>query len=133
MHTLLEINSADSLGGHPKIGASWEGFIIEQLLGMVDTRSATYWATHTGAELDLMITFDGRRYGFECKYADAPAATRSMRVALADLNLEHLWVLYPGDQPYSLDKKISVLPIQKIPALVCDLRTNVTPHSNPEK
>jgi hypothetical protein len=121
LHSLLEIGSRRELEGHPKFGASWEGFALEQLLNIVGDRSATYWATHGGAELDLMLTIGGKRYGFECKFADAPGTTRSMRVALTDLHLEHLWVLYPGDQRYALDQKISVLPIQEIPALVNDL------------
>jgi len=117
LHALLEIDSADDLAGHPKLGASWEGFALEQLLDIFSTRSAAFWATHAGAELDLMITVHGKRYGFECKYADAPGTTRSMRVAVEDLKLEHLWVLYPGEVPYALDKTITVLPVTAIPTL----------------
>ena len=102
--------------GHPKLGASFEGFAIEQILGSLDTRSASIWATHGGAELDLLVTIAGRRYGFECKYSDAPGTTRAMRVAISDLQLSHLWVVYPGNEAYELDDQISLLPIRKTPS-----------------
>ncbi|MCP5522982.1 MAG: ATP-binding protein [Verrucomicrobiales bacterium] len=117
LHALLELRSMDDLAGHPKRGASWEGFAIEQVLAAIPTRSAYFWGTHAGAELDLMITVGGRRYGFECKHTDAPGTTRAMRVALADLGLEHLWVVYPGSESYELAPQISVLPAREIPAL----------------
>jgi predicted AAA+ superfamily ATPase len=92
LHALLQIESLAELQAHPKLGASWEGFALEQLCTLLETRKAYYWATHGGAELDLLITIGGKRYGFEFKYADAPGATRSMRIALEDLNLEKVWV-----------------------------------------
>ena len=76
-----------------------------------------FWGTHGGAELDLLATHLGRSYGFECKLADAPGATRSMRAALEDLELEHLFVVYPGDVAYPLDERISTLPVAAIPGL----------------
>ena len=118
LHALLELDSFDALSGHPKLGASFEGFAIEQLLSSLDTRSASFWATHGGAELDLMVTIAGKRYGFECKYSDAPGTTRAMRIAIEDLQLAHLWILYPGDEAYELDETISVLPVTQIPALI---------------
>ena len=121
LHALLDVDSFDALSGHPKCGASFEGFAIEQLLAGLDTRSASFWATHAGAELDLMVTISGRRYGFECKYGDAPATTRSMRVAVEDLQLTHLWVVYPGEDAFELDTGITALPVRRIPDLVRQL------------
>ncbi len=105
-----------AVSGHPKLGASFEGFAIEQILSYLDTRSASFWATHGGTELDLLVTLAGKRYGFECRYSDAPGTTRAMRVAISDLQLSHLWIVYPGSEAYELDNQISVLPIRKIPA-----------------
>lgn len=121
LHALLELPSTHALFGHPKVGASFEGFAIEQILSRSGLRTASFWATHGGAELDLMVTVAGRRHGFEVKYSDAPGATRSMRVALRDLRLERLWIIYPGDEAYSLDERISALPIGAIPRFLDDL------------
>jgi len=118
LHTLLTLETGDALAGHPKVGASFEGFVVEQLAGAFRTGDVYFWATHGGAELDLLVMRGGKRYGFECKLADAPGTTRSMRVALNDLELEHLWVVYPGKEAYPLDDRISVLPVSDIPALV---------------
>ena len=117
LHTLLTLETGDDVAGHPKVGASFEGFAVEQLAGTFETGGAYFWATHGGAELDLLVMHGGRRYGFECKLADAPGTTRSMRVALNDLELEHLWVVYPGHEAYPLDDRISVLPVADIPTL----------------
>lgn len=114
LHSLLQIATLVELQGHPKIGASWEGFAIEHIIRVLRTRDAYFWATHAGAELDLMVTISGRRYGFEFKYADAPERKRSMHIAIEDLGLEHLWVIYPGDQEYALDDKITVSPLENI-------------------
>ena len=118
LHSLLEVTTARTLAGHTKVGASFEGFAIEQALSCLDTRSAFFWRSHSGAELDLMVTRSGRRYGFEFKYSDAPRSTKSMRVALEDLRLEHLWVVYPGDLPYPLDERLSVVPVHQLPGLM---------------
>lgn len=96
LHTLLGLAREDEVAGHPKVGASFEGFAIEQLLAAFGTDNAYFWATHAGAELDLLVTLAGKRYGFECRHADAPGTTRSMRVALADLALDRLWIVYPA-------------------------------------
>lgn len=117
LHTLLGLETMDDLLGHPKLGASWEGFAVEQLLAFFPAGRTFYWATHGGAELDLLVTAHGRRYGFECKFSDAPGTTRSMRVALADLSLEHLWVVYPGAERYAMDDKITALPATDIASL----------------
>lgn len=89
---------------------------------MLGTRDAYYWATHGGAELDLLVRIGGKQYGFEFKYADAPGTTRSMHIALQDLLLEHLWVVYPGHQEYALDARISVIPVDSVPRLAAALR-----------
>ena len=117
LHALLDLSTEDALLGHPKVGASFEGFGIEQVLSCSARRDAYFWATHAGAELDLMIAVGGKRFGFEFKYSDAPGTTRSMRTALKDLNLAHLWVIYPGDESYPLDARITVLPVRDIPDL----------------
>ena len=95
LHELLGLSRENELAGHHKVGASFEGFAVEQLLAGLDTRDAYFWATHGGAELDLLVFRGGKRYGFECRFADAPGTTRSMRVALEDLGLTHLWIVYP--------------------------------------
>lgn len=114
LHTLLGLADEADVAGHPKLGASFEGFAMEQLLGAFDTRDAYFWGTHGGAELDLLVRHRGARYGFEFKFADAPGSTRSMRVALSDLALDHLWIVYPGSEAYSLDDRLSVLPISQV-------------------
>ena len=116
LHALLQLRTLSNLQGHPKLGASWEGFAIEHVIGTFKTRDAYSWATHAGAELDLLIIVDGKRYGFEIKYADAPGRNRSMLVALKDLHLNHLWVLYPGQKDYKLHEQISVIPMNYVSA-----------------
>ena len=118
LHSLLNIQDMNSLYGHPKIGASWEGYAIEQILQIISPSEAYFWATHGGAELDLLIFHKGKRYGMEVKFSEAPEITRSMQTALHDLNLSYLWVIYPGAEAYQVDKQISVLSLQKIPDLV---------------
>jgi predicted AAA+ superfamily ATPase len=117
LHALLQISTSADLQGHPKLGSSWEGFCLENIIGMMQTRDAYFWATHAGAELDLMVMLDGKRYGFEFKYADAPGAGRSMHTAVTDLDLEHLWVVYPGREEYAISDKISAIPLEHIPKL----------------
>ena len=133
LHTLLDVAGEHELAGHPKVGASFEGFAVEQVLAAFQTNSAYGWGTHAGAELDLLVTRAGRRYGFECKLADAPGTTRSMRVALADLGLEHLWVVYPGDEAYALDDRISALPVADVPDLAASIgsRAGLPPAPSP--
>jgi len=121
LHALLQLETLASIQSHPKLGASWEGFVLEQVIGLLETRDAYYWATHGGAELDLLVILGGKRYGFEFKYADAPSTSRSMHVAIQDLSLEHLWVIYPGDQEYFLHDKISVIPINAVRRAVIGL------------
>jgi predicted AAA+ superfamily ATPase len=117
LHALLQLGTFQDVTGHPKLGSSWEGFALEQVLTTLQTRDAYYWATHGGAELDLLVSMAGKRYGFEFKYADAPGTTRSMHVAMEDLRLEHLWVVYPGHEEYGLTERISVVPVESVPQL----------------
>jgi predicted AAA+ superfamily ATPase len=86
---------------------------VEEVLKHVRPDEAYYWKTHNGAELDLLLFKDGRRIGVECKRADAPVLTPSMRIALSDLKLDRLYVLYPGEKGYSLGKKAEVVPLAK--------------------
>jgi len=113
LHALLGIANQRDLEYHPKVGASWEGYAVEEVLKSFRPGEAYYWATHNGAELDLLLFKDGRRIGVECKRADAPVLTPSMRIALADLKLDRLCVLYPGEKAYSLAKKVEVIPLAK--------------------
>ncbi len=122
LHSLLQLSTLPELQSHPKLGASWEGFVVEQIIGLLATRDAYFWATHGGAELDLLVRARGKHYGFEIKYADAPGVSRSMRIAVEDLALEHLWVVYPGRHEYALDERISALPVDSIPNLAASLR-----------
>jgi len=114
LHALLGVPSFRFLEGHPKLGASWEGFVIEEIIALAGERNAYFWGTQSGAELDLLLFTSGARYGVEVKYADAPGITKSMRIALDDLRLRHLFVVYPGREAYELDKKVTVLPLEQI-------------------
>lgn len=114
LHTLLGIPDLAALQGHPKLGASWEGFVVEQILSWAGDRNAYFWATHSRAELDLMVLAKGRRWGFEIKYQDAPTTTKSMRIALEDLKLERLWVVYPGPTSYPMDEKIECVSVAEL-------------------
>lgn len=111
LHQLLGIGTERDLLAHPKCGASWEGYAIEETLKLVQPDEAYFWATHQGAELDLLLLKDGRRLGVEIKRADAPVLTPSMRIARDDLGLEQLVVLYPGKTRYSLGVRIEVVPL----------------------
>jgi predicted AAA+ superfamily ATPase len=117
LHTLLDLPDHHTLSGHPKLGASWEGFAIEQILQILKPRDAYFWATHSGAELDLFIPHRNKRYGFEIKYNEAPNTRKSMHVAIDDLKLDHLWIIYPGKETYPVGKKISVLPLKNLSSI----------------
>ena len=111
LHQLLGIGTDRDLLVHPKCGASWEGYAIEETLKAVQPDEAYFWGTHQGAELDLMLIKDGRRLGVEIKRMDAPVLTPSMRIALEDLKLEQLVVLYPGKMHYTLAERVKVVPL----------------------
>jgi predicted AAA+ superfamily ATPase len=114
LHSLLGLTNKHSLLGHPKVGASWEGYVLEQLQQIMRPGEVYFWATHGGAELDFFFVRNGRRYGVEVKYSEAPKITRSMRIAVEDLGLEHIWVIYPGRHSYPVDDRITVWPLHKL-------------------
>ena len=114
LHQLLGIRTERELLSHPKHGASWEGYAIEETIKLTEPDAVYFWATHTGAELDLLLFKGGRRYGVEAKRQDAPRMTPSMRSAMTDLRLEHLTVLYPGNRRYALGKRVTVVPLSNL-------------------
>ena len=126
LHSLLEVETRIQLLGHPKVGASWEGFAIEQLVMATGSRTACYWGTHAGAELDLMLLHQGKRLGFEFKRSDAPSTSKSMHAALNDLGLDHLWVVYPGSEEFPLAERMSALPITELPDFVRNLNAGAS-------
>lgn len=117
LHSLLDIQDRHTLLGHPKVGASWEGFAIEQALRILQPPQAYYWATYGGAELDLVFTHKSKRYGIEVKFSEAPAITASMKTAVETLGLKKLWVLYPGGNAYPVSSHITVLPLSLLSGL----------------
>jgi predicted AAA+ superfamily ATPase len=114
LHALLGLTSFADMEGHPKLGASWEGFVIEHVLRRTGERDAYFWATPSGAELDLLVFVRGRRIGFEMKYVDAPRMTKSMAVALEDLKLDRLLVVYPGDASYPIRPRVDAVAIRDL-------------------
>ncbi len=114
LHHLLGIRSEKELLGHPKSGASWEGYVIEETIKSIEPDEIYFWATHSGAEIDLVLVKDGRMLGVECKRMDAPKLTPSMRSALDDLNLEKIAVVYPGTKLYSLSDRVTVAPLEAV-------------------
>lgn len=116
LHALLGVGTQAELERHPKVGASWEGFAIEQLIARLGLRRERcfFWSTHQGAELDLFVTHRGRRLGFEVKRTSAPKVTKSMRSALVDLRLDRLDVIYEGDATYPLDRRVRAVPARRI-------------------
>jgi len=114
LHSLLNIPDMHTLLGHPKVGASWEGYAIEQALSILRPTETYFWATHGAAELDLLFFANGKRYGIEAKFSEAPEVTRSMHIALRELGLEHLWVFYPGEQSYPVHEQITAWPLQRV-------------------
>ena len=118
LHSLLRVTDSRSLEEHPKLGASWEGFVLEEIISRTGDRDAYFWATHAGAELDLVIIRGGKRYGFEIKYADAPKLTKSMRIAKKDLKLKQLCVVYPGTKTYPLDDGIDCIALTELESII---------------
>jgi predicted AAA+ superfamily ATPase len=114
LHHLLGIRSEKELLMHPKCGASWEGYVIEETLHTLRPDEAYYWATHNGAEIDLVMIKDGRMFGVECKRLDAPRLTPSMKIALHDLRLERVLVIYPGTQCYKIADRIEAVPFEEV-------------------
>lgn len=118
-HRLQLIDSMEQLESHPKLGASWEGFVINQVITLsgLPENVFFFWATHSGAEVDLFWQRSGKNYAVEVKYGDAPKRTKSMTQAIEDLQLDHLWVVYPGPETYAIDDTITVLSILQLPTI----------------
>ena len=116
LHALLNLADAATLRAHPSIGASWEGFALEQvaLIHRAEAAECYFWATHSGAELDLLIVRGTRMHGFEFKYSSAPKATRSMHVALDELGLDRITIVYPGNEAYPLSERIRVASLRQL-------------------
>jgi len=114
LNSFLELKTEAEILRHQTCGASWEGFVIEQLIRILEIDHPYFWATHNGAETDLVFLKGGRMYGVEIKRADAPTMTPSMRIASEDLKLERIAVIYPGEKRYSLHKKVEVVPFETI-------------------
>ncbi|NNN06951.1 MAG: ATP-binding protein [Elusimicrobia bacterium] len=116
LHALLGVRDERELPHHPKMGASWEGFALEEIIRSsgATAEEVYFWATHSAAELDLLIVKDGKRRGYEIKFADVPRPTKSMRIALADLRLDSLTIVYPGDKSFRLDKRIDALGLSQL-------------------
>jgi predicted AAA+ superfamily ATPase len=115
-HALLSVVDHHEILSHPKLGASWEGFALEQTiehLGLQE-QEVFFWSLHTGGELDMVFLRKGRLWGVEVKYHQAPTLTASMKSALSELSLAHLWVIYPGKENYGLDKKVSVIAMENL-------------------
>ena len=118
LHALLGIPSFAALEAHPKLGASWEGFALEEVLRATGDREACFWNTQGGAELDLLVFRRGQRIGFEFKYADAPTVSKSLQVAREDLRLDRAFLVYPGTKSYTLNAWAEVISL-------ADARTRV--------
>jgi len=117
-HSLMNIDNPDDLYRHPKLGASWEGFALEcvcQSVGKTN-QELYFWQVHGGSELDLFWQHAGKNWGVEFKYADAPRLSKAMTIVSEDLDLRHLWVIYPGKQIYRIAENITVFPLVEIPA-----------------
>lgn len=114
LHQMLGLRTEKELFMHPRYGASWEGFIIEEAIKAAEPDEVYYWGTHGGAELDLLLVKNGRLLGVECKREDAPRLTPSMTTALKDLALERIAVIYPGEKRYSLHARVEAVPFAAV-------------------
>jgi predicted AAA+ superfamily ATPase len=116
LHALLGLPTMRDLTGHPKLGASWEGFAMDQVVTRLGARpeECYFWATHAGAELDLLVIRGRKRLGFEFKRTSSPKITSSVRSALADLGLNHLDIVYPGTETFPLGKKVRALGLTRL-------------------
>jgi uncharacterized protein len=121
LHHLLGLPDRHALLGHPRVGASWEGFALEQVLRAVAPPQAYFWSTYQGTELDLLLPVGGRRYGVDFKFSEAPDVTRSMRTAVGDLSLERLFVVYPGDKSWEPADRITVCPLRDVAELAAEV------------
>jgi predicted AAA+ superfamily ATPase len=118
LHALLGVRTWSDLEGHPKLGSSWEGFVLEEVIRHVGDRDVYFWATHAGAELDILVQRGSAPIGLEVKWGDAPRMTKSMQIALSNLGLRRLFVVYPGPTRYTLQKNVEVLPMSDLDAVL---------------
>lgn len=115
LHALLGMKSKRDIQSHPKLGFSWESFALEEILILLGLEQEAYFfKTYAGAELDLMVMQGNRRFGFEFKYQDAPRTSRSIHTIINELNLERLWIVYPGERAYPLRERIDVVPLTRV-------------------
>jgi hypothetical protein len=116
LHTLLGLDGFEALLDYPKLGASWEGFALEETIRHyeVDAEDCYFWATHNRAELDLLMFKNGKKLGFEFKYSSAPKITPSMKVALSDLHLDCLTVIIPGIANFALSEQVQVRGLESL-------------------
>ncbi len=122
LHAFFQTETGLELLSHPRAGASWEGFAIEQILSILGaSESAWFYRTQAGTELDLMVQHKGKRYGFEFKLADNPSITRSMTIAMQDLELEKLFVVFPGEGRVMLREKVERTALRELPAALAEL------------
>ncbi|MBM5810746.1 MAG: ATP-binding protein [Gammaproteobacteria bacterium] len=121
LHELLGIHSFAALEAHPRLGASWEGFALEEVLRVTGDSEAWFWNTQGGAELDLLVFLNGERFGFEFQYADAPVVTKSLNVAHGDLKLQRVFIVHPGDRSYPLNDWAEAISIRDLRARVAAL------------
>jgi predicted AAA+ superfamily ATPase len=116
LHALLGLGNLPELTGHPKVGASWEGFAIAAIMAALGARreECSFWALHTGAELDLLVVRGQRRLGFEIKLTDTPRMTPSVRSALEHLDLERLYLVHAGEHRFPLAEGVEALPLRAL-------------------
>lgn len=126
MHNLLLLETSRHIQSHPKLDASWEGFVLEEIFFGSKIRNIYFWATHAGAELDVLAFLGGRPIGFEIKYTDAPKTTKSMRAAIRDLQLSHLYIVYPGTKTFPLDELITALSINELHGIFVRIQQHPT-------
>ena len=114
-HTLMGIHDNQALQDHPKIGASWEGFAMEQIIRhhQAESEDCYFWAVQSGAELDLLIEKNGEKIGFEFKYTSRPALTKSTQTALEDLSLDKITIITPESDFFPLSPKVNACNLQK--------------------
>ena len=114
LHCLLGLRTEKDLLTHAKCGALWEGYVMEETIKAVEPQEAFFWAAHQGAEIDLVLIKDGHMLGAECKRVDAPRLTPSMRIALDDLGLERVAVVYPGTKRFLLAEQVEAVPLEAL-------------------
>jgi predicted AAA+ superfamily ATPase len=116
LHCLMNLRDIGDLEGHPKVGASWEGFVLDQIVRIMgaDKEECFFWATHGGAELDLLIVRGRKKIGFEMKRTSSPRLTASMRVALEDLRLNQIYLIYPGEKTFALHDKVEAVSTERL-------------------